>query len=88
LYSLLFVFNGTGMLRNEKLSNIVDLLLLSVLTGATSDERDRQTIDTTTLGSSMQETSNCGWNTRERESSGCNDEVDIDAMLEELNESD
>jgi hypothetical protein len=32
----------------------------------------------------MQEAPNSDWNTRERESSGCNDKVDIDAMLEEL----
>jgi hypothetical protein len=35
---------------------------------------------------SMQETPNCDWNTGERESGGCNDEVDIDAMPEELDE--
>jgi hypothetical protein len=34
--------------------------------------------------SSMQETPNYDWNTRKRESGGCNDKVDIDAMLEEL----
>jgi hypothetical protein len=31
LYSLLFIFNGTGMPRNEKSSNIVDLLYCSFL---------------------------------------------------------
>jgi hypothetical protein len=34
--------------------------------------------------SSMQETSNFDWNTRKRESGRCNDKVDIDAILEEL----
>jgi hypothetical protein len=36
----------------------------------------------------MQETPNCDWNTRKRESGRCNDKVDTDAMLEELDELD